>query len=411
MKPVVLIVSQAAQKTGLARVARGMAAQLAAHCEMHVLGIDCFDAQPAEIMPGGWTLHGNSRRYDMFAEMRLRELVDALQPDHVILYNDLGVIERYFDRLDQAAHRCAVIGYCPVDGNIIHAEAVAALVRLDALVVFTNFARAAMQDAAARVGLGEHAVFRQTHVIAHGLEMDDFHPWPVAEADDDRRRRAARRALFPQQAALWEGFWVLNANRNQPRKRLDLTLEGFARFVAGKPADVRLYLHTGMQGIGIDILSCAATLGITERLLLSRRDGLHPDADTSRLNLIYNACDVGVNTAIGEGWGLVSCEHAATRAAQIVPRHSACAELWRDAAALLEPVQAVCAGLLDGGVIDPAELAQQLQYLYDDDIHRQRMAAAAHARVTAPAYGWSQVAAQWRGLFDEVQLGKQAAAR
>jgi hypothetical protein len=52
-----------------------------------------------------------------------------------------------------------------------------------------------------------------------------------------------------------------------------------------------------------------------------------------------------------------------------------------------------------------------LQYLYDDAIHRQRMAAAAHARVTAPAYGWPQVTAQWRSLFDEVQLGKQAAAR
>jgi hypothetical protein len=32
---------------------------------------------------------------------------------------------------------------------------------------------------------------------------------------------------------------------------------------------------------------------------------------------------------MGEGWGLVSSEHGAAGAAQIVPDHTACAELWR----------------------------------------------------------------------------------
>src|SRR5262249_62046781 len=37
-----------------------------------------------------------------------------------------------------------------------------------------------------------------------------------------------------------ESFVVLNASRPDKRKRVDLTVRGFARFAAGKPAHVRL---------------------------------------------------------------------------------------------------------------------------------------------------------------------------
>jgi len=49
--------------------------------------------------------------------------------------------------------------------------------------------------------------------------------------------------------------------------------------------------------------------------------------DDRELNLLYNACDVGLNTASSEGWGMVSFEHAATGAAQIVPRSWVCGEV------------------------------------------------------------------------------------
>jgi hypothetical protein len=48
-----------------------------------------------------------------------------------------------------------------------------------------------------------------------------------------------------------------------------------------------------------------------------------------------NACDVGINRAMGEGWGLASFEHAAAGAAQVVPNHTACSEIWRERAELI----------------------------------------------------------------------------
>ncbi len=294
-----------------------------------------------------------------------------------MLYNDIWVIARYFDPLRRAAHHPPVIGYVPLDGTIAQPWLLDTLAPLDALVVFTEFARKAVQPLSA-------------HVIPHGLDIGAFFPTDRLEA---------RKTLFPDRPDLWNEFWVLNANRNQPRKRLDLTLQGFARFAAGKPPDVRLYLHCGLKDIGIDLMREARILGIEERLLFTENGDGHPSSPTSSLNLIYNACDVGVNTATGEGWGLIACEHAATRAAQIVPRHSACAEIWDGAAELMTPVEACTDGFLNGGVIDPAELAAALERLYTSPALRESRADAAYERIMSPAYRWENIAGQWRDVI------------
>ena len=57
-----------------------------------------------------------------------------------------------------------------------------------------------------------------------------------------------------------------------------------------------------------------------------------------QINLLYNACDVGINTSMGEGWGLISFEHGATGAAQIVPAHTSFIENWTGAADLLRVI-------------------------------------------------------------------------
>src|SRR4030095_984294 len=119
------------------------------------------------------------------------------------------------------------------------------------------------------------------------------------------------------------------------RKRVDLTVRGFARFAAGKSANVRLCLHHAIMDEASDrqLRSWIHDCGLTDRVTLNPFGNRIVSDD--ELNLLYNACDVGINTAMGEGWGLVSCEHGAAGAAQIVPDHSACGELWRDKGELI----------------------------------------------------------------------------
>jgi glycosyltransferase involved in cell wall biosynthesis len=121
------------------------------------------------------------------------------------------------------------------------------------------------------------------------------------------------------------------------------------------------------------------------------------------LNLLYNACDVGINTAMGEGWGLVSFEHGAAGAAQIVPDHTACAELWRGQAELVPPARSYVPEFspLEMGEVSPEGVAQALEALYRDPGRRQELARAGVSVAQNPAYSWNVVTRQ----FDELVVG------
>jgi D-inositol-3-phosphate glycosyltransferase len=217
-------------------------------------------------------------------------------------------------------------------------------------------------------------------------------------------RRAARRQVLPPSPEFDDAFIVLNANRNQPRKRIDLTIEGFALFAQGKPDNVKLYLHMGLEDAGWNLAVMARRHGIEHRLILSSPERGVPTASEARLNLIYNACDVGLNTSTGEGWGLVSFEHGATGAAQIVGRHSACAELWEGAAELMQPSYRLTTErtLIDGWYVTPETVAAAIQKLYADRDLRLERGRQAHANATRPEYAWHAIADRWRALFDDV---------
>jgi D-inositol-3-phosphate glycosyltransferase len=68
---------------------------------------------------------------------------------------------------------------------------------------------------------------------------------------------------------LWDGFFVLNANRNNTRKRIDLTIEAFAAFARGKPETVRLYLHMRREEC-CNIPEMARRFEIEPRVLMTR---------------------------------------------------------------------------------------------------------------------------------------------
>jgi glycosyltransferase involved in cell wall biosynthesis len=221
-------------------------------------------------------------------------------------------------------------------------------------------------------------------------------------------RLRAKRLLFPGAPDLEDSFVVLNANRAQSRKRIDITLQGFARFARDKPPNVRLVLHHAIPyGDALaQVWRQVEELGIEDRVKMGPE--VASGATNEELNLIYNACDVGVNTAMGEGWGLVSFEHAATGAAQVVPRHSACAELWAGAGEMVEPVAAYVPdfGLLEMAEVAPEGVAAALERLYADEAYRRDMSMKAYRNATQPAYYWERIAGQWSRLFNDMGAGR-----
>jgi D-inositol-3-phosphate glycosyltransferase len=245
--------------------------------------------------------------------------------------------------------------------------------------------------------------FPAVDVIPHGVDRDRFYPFPelLQASFASVGRVEAKKKVFDTLRDPHESFVVLNASRLDTRKRIDLTLEGFARFAAGKPANVRLCLHHAIMGESEEerITSLIRRLGLEDRVVLNPlAGGIVSDRE---LNLLYNACDAGINTSMGEGWGLVSFEHGAAGAAQIVPDHTACSELWNGRAELIPPARSYIPefSVLEMGQVSAAGVAQALDNLYHDPHRRQQLAQEAFTAAQNPAYSWDAIAEQFDALF------------
>jgi glycosyltransferase involved in cell wall biosynthesis/ADP-heptose:LPS heptosyltransferase len=123
-------------------------------------------------------------------------------------------------------------------------------------------------------------------------------------------------------------FLVLNVNRNQPRKDIDTTLKAFKKFkdsISGTtgPRPV-LWLHMRPDD----------NFGDARQLV--SRNGLVVDHDVQfpayfnvgagwteeELNMVYNAADVFISTAVAEGFGLTCVEAGMAGLPALVPGHT-----------------------------------------------------------------------------------------
>ena len=373
MRPRLLAVGQAALPSGYTRVLAGVLEQLRREFEVTLFAIDACDGRPAPGRP--YAVRENSVG-DLHGRMELPGVLLDAEPDVVLFQHDLDLwcvnrpaVDEY--RARRPGARAVVYG--PVD------EATAPrLAGADLAVLYTRHACAAVRRALA-------ADAPRLAVVPHAVDAERFRPASRAEA---------RRLLFGDRPEIERAFVVLNANRNIHRKRIDLTMRGFARFAEGRP-DAYLYLHMGARDAGADVDLLAAELGIGGRVLMTPYEGRRPAVGDEFLNLVYNACDVGVSTAAAEGWGLVPFEHGATGAAQVLPDHGAFRELWQGSALLVPAADANGAGRL----VDPAAVAAALARLYGDAGERARLGARAAELARSPALGWPAVGERWRELL------------
>jgi glycosyltransferase involved in cell wall biosynthesis len=362
----ILVLGEILVPSGYATVLQSLLPFLEDRFEIHVFARSY--GGPARV--DGWTLHPNVVAGDVWGVEQVPMLLDRIRPDLVwVIYDAVLYLVHH-----QALAGWPTVLYCPIDGANPEPETIARLAPLAQLVLFTDTARVAVQATACPPP--------HIEVIPHGVDSAIYKPL------DDRR------ALRSELLGIDAGFVVLNANRNNHRKRPDLTIAGFARFAQTRH-DTFLCLHMDCAE-EYDLRALARAAGIESRVIFSDRE-LTPE----NLNRLYNACDVGVNTSSGEGWGLVAFEHAATGAPQIVPRHSACAELWHEAGVFMEPVDTSRAplALCECRDVSADGLCAALASLYEDPTYRSERTRRAYETATAPRYRWDRIAALWRELL------------
>jgi glycosyltransferase involved in cell wall biosynthesis len=399
----IVVVGDAAAPTGFARVLHSILDRVKQKYEIHHLGVN-YAGDPHD---ADWKVYVARLGGDVYGINRLQQLIEVVNPRLVFMVNDVWILGRYAPILKKYKDSLKTVMYFPVDGEPIDSDFVEQLDGVDQLVAYNQFGKRVMQQAIDEVRR-ESPDFKasEIEVIPHGVDTQLFYPYSkkLRTGDINPGRLRAKKALLPNTKDFLDSFIVLNANRNQPRKRIEITMQGFALFAENKPDNVKLYLHMGAEDMGWNLMSLARRYDIEGRLIISNASKETPTDSVKRLNMIYNACEVGINTSLGEGWGLVSFEHAATCAAQVVPRHTACEELWQGAAEMLEPVFTVTVErvLTEGRFVSPKGVAEALERLYRDPEYLREMSEAAYLNATRPEYKWKNIARQWDALFQKL---------
>ena len=375
--------------TGFARVTENVISRLKDDFEIVVLGNNWWgDPTPLQ---AEYKMYPSSNRHQTapFGEQRIREIVEREEPDVVFTINDMWIINEQYNQIKDLhkAGKFKFVGYAPMDSYAWTGCLADTANEWDAVVSYTEFGAYEFMNG---------GITKAITVIPHGVTPGQFYPTDKAEA----RRKLG---LKP------ESFIVFNGNRNQFRKRIDITIKAFAAFAVDKP-EAMLYLHMGLKDQGWDIMEVFARemsrvgLDPNNRIIMTSNQPNPPNVSVEMLNDIYNACDVGVNTCKGEGWGLVNFEHAACRVAQVVPDHTSCKEIFEGCGELIrcDHVDVDTNYAREMPCPSSDHLTEILNELYHSPEYCQRVADDCYNRVTDAQFAWDTVASQFGGVFEEV---------
>jgi glycosyltransferase involved in cell wall biosynthesis len=391
-KPKILWSGDIVAQTGFGRVTENLITRLKDDYEIVVLGNNWWgDPTPWQ---KDFELYPSSNRFqtEPFGVNRIRETVEKVKPDLVFVNNDAWIVNEIYKQIQDhhKAKKFKFVAYMPMDSYGWTGCLADYANDWDSVVCYTTFGAYEFVKA---------GITKPIAVIPHGITEGQFYPTDKLEA-----RKKLK--IDP------EAFVVFNGNRNQFRKRIDITIAGFAKFAVGKP-DAKLYLHMGMKDQGWDLMSLFAkemqrnNLDPNGKIILTAPTPTPPNVEVSMLNQIYNSVDVGVNTCKGEGHGLVNHEHASCRVAQVVPNHTSCKEIFEGYGRLIRCDHIDVDTNFNREMPCPSadHLAEILNDLYDNREKLDATAELCYERATDPMYKWDNIAKQFGGLFEEVLNG------
>jgi glycosyltransferase involved in cell wall biosynthesis len=380
--------------TGFARVTENVLERIRDEYDVVVLGHNWWgDPTPLQEY---YKMYPSSNRFQTapFGEQRIREIVEKEKPDVVFTINDMWIINEQYKQIADLheAKKFKFVGYAPMDSYAWLGCLAETANKWDGVISYTEFG--AYEFIAG-------GVTQPIAVIPHGVTKGQFYPQDKAEA---RKRLGLSDDIFI----------VFNGNRNQFRKRIDITIEAFAKFAKDK-TDTQLYLHMGLKDQGWDIMPLFARamqregLDPNGRIILTAQTEGPPNVEVETLNSIYNAVDIGVNTCKGEGWGLVNFEHAACRVAQVVPDHTSCKEIFEGYGRLIRcdhvDVDVNYARELPCPSSD--HLAEILTDLYENREKLNETAELCYQRATDTRFDWDTIASQFGGIFNDVLTAEE----
>ena len=389
----ILWIGEYAIPSGFGNVNRAIIQRIKKHFEITVVDTSAIVKEP-EIEKDetlGIFYTGLIHKDDKLAIERLKN-IEINTYDIVFILEDIWNIHLLlFGLINSKKYLGKIVAYFPIDNPGADTDYYEYFNRLDAAVVYTKFANEEFLNKNPDL---EH----KTSIIPHGIEYDLFY-----KIENKNKLRED----FFKSDQLNDKFIFLNANRNLSRKRLDLTIEAFSNM---QNKNTMLWMHCGVTDRSMNIKKLGKRFGVSNRLILTDIDGnIHGARNVSVeiLNKIYNATDAGVNSSMGEGWGLTNAEHASLGKPQIVGRHTAFIELYsgidKDLLVDIKSKFTYDISMNIGYLIDPLDMAQKMDkvanlpaHLYED------LSKNTETQFSESKYCWNKIVDKWHSLFSEL---------
>jgi len=303
MKKLLFCATWAKMSTGYGLIAHMLVNKLARDYDVHYLAFQATtdDLPSRELDPSIKLI-----KSELFGYQELKDVLSTVEPDVMVVYNDVIVGAQYTKIISEIDKKFQLIYYVDLtyrwQRNIYYMNK-----EVDMFVCFHPGWERHMLE----MGIPREKVCTLEHPIAD-------HVFP----------KMGTREVFNFKR---DDFIVLNLNRNSYRKCLDVTIDGFIKFWKnqGCPENIKLFLgcksskYQGSYKI-VELVETFANfhkLSQTLKERLMNQCVLMPGGDhmTDRaINDLYNACDVGINTCCGEGFGLCTIEHQLVGKPQIV---------------------------------------------------------------------------------------------
>lgn len=243
----------------------------------------------------------------------LEKVLLKCKPDIVISINDNGVLEKHCKIIDFVNNKYSLeikkICYLPIDCYNLP-KGFFDKICCDEMWALNKFGRDEIMKTEYKIPI---------KILPHSIDTKSFFKL--------ENKEILRTKWLPENFR--EKFIILNTNKNQIRKRLDITLKTFAELYKKYPGKIALILKTGLKPSlndgGIDLVLEIKKLGeeIEKNIFI-----IEKSLTLSELNELYNLVDININTSIGEGWGIIPCEVALCGIAQLVPNNTSYPEIF-----------------------------------------------------------------------------------
>ena len=97
-------------------------------------------------------------------------MIEEIDPELVFILHDIWLFDYYLRLLGPYRDRLKIVGYIPLDGNIVNDADAAPLVRADRVMAYTQFAQKQFEDAFDRLRETRGGEFPAVDIIAHGID-------------------------------------------------------------------------------------------------------------------------------------------------------------------------------------------------------------------------------------------------